>query len=82
MRVLLISVFDSKTGVYSPPMVCKTRGEALRTFEDACKDPNLPFSKHLADYALYVLGGFDDNSGELLIDGKPVRMIGADELGI
>ncbi|AXH73361.1 MAG: nonstructural protein [Microviridae sp.] len=80
MRLMFMSVFDSKVGLFSPPFLVKTKGEAIRSFTDACKDPNLPFSKHPGDYRLYYLGDFDDNTAQV-IGGSPEPLIGADEIG-
>lgn len=74
------AVFDSKVGAYSPPFFVKTKGEAIRSFTDACADDNLPFKKHPGDYRLFLLGEFDDNSGLLTAVGNPVPLIGADEV--
>ncbi|QCQ84806.1 nonstructural protein [Blackfly microvirus SF02] len=80
MRLIICSVFDSKVGAFSPPFFVKTRGEAIRSFTDACKDSSLPFTKHPADYRLFFLGEFDDVSGVVFGD-KPEPLIGADEVG-
>lgn len=80
MRLMMCSVFDSKVGAYATPFFCRTKGEAIRSFTDACKDDKLPFKAHPADYRLIFLGEFDDNSGAML-PTEPVPLIGADELG-
>lgn len=81
MKLIACSVFDSKVGAYSPPFFCKTKGEAVRSFMDACKDDKLPFKAHPEDYRLFHLGEFDDSSGVLLAMPNPIPLIGADELG-
>lgn len=79
-RLILCSVFDSKVGAYSPPFSCKTRGEAIRSFTDACKDTSMHFGKHPADYRLFVIGEFDVGTG--FVGGStPEPLIGADEIG-
>lgn len=75
------SVFDSKVGAYAQPFYVATRGEAIRSFTDACKDDKLPFSRHPADYRLFALGEFDDSVGRLVSYDNPVPLIGADEIG-
>lgn len=80
MKLLLCSVFDSAVGVYATPFCVRTRGEAIRSFTDACKDDSLPFKKHPAHYRLFLLGEYDDGTG-LVVCNKPEPLIGADELG-
>lgn len=81
MNLILCSVFDTKVGAYAPPFCCKTKGEAIRSFSDACKDEKMPFRAHPGDYRLCFLGDFDDNSGRLIaaVNG-PEPLIGADEV--
>lgn len=77
-RLVLCSVFDTKVGSYAPPFTVKSRGEAIRSFDDACRDEKLPFRLHPGDYQLFALGEFDDISG-YLHPIQPERLIGADE---
>lgn len=81
MKHLVCAILDSKVGVYSPPMCFRTKGEAIRSFSDACGDDKLPFGKHPADYRLFLIGEFDDNAGSLS-SVSPDPLIGADELGV
>ncbi|QCQ84648.1 nonstructural protein [Blackfly microvirus SF02] len=77
-KLLLCTVFDTKVGSYAPTFCCKSRGEAIRSFEDAVRDPKMPFAAHPGDYQLFAVGEFDDNLG-VLVAFKPDRLIGADE---
>lgn len=63
MILEMYSVFDKKTGAFTPPQMFRARGEAIRSFSDAVGDGNSPFSKHAEDYAFAYIGSFDDNSG-------------------
>ncbi|QCQ84755.1 nonstructural protein [Blackfly microvirus SF02] len=80
-KLILCSVFDSKVGAYSPPFSVSTRGEAIRSFSDACSDDKLPFAKHPGDYRLFLLGEFDSGSGMVGGFTTPEPLIGADEIG-
>lgn len=80
MKLLLCSVYDSKVSAYAPPFPAKTRGEAIRIFSDAVRDPSTLLSKHPEDYRLFLLGEFDDNSGHI-VNSQVEPIIGADELG-
>lgn len=80
MKYVVCSVFDSKVNAFSSPFCCKSRGEAIRSFTDACRDDSLPFKRHPTDYRLFILAEFDDQSGVFLSNGVD-SVIGADELG-
>lgn len=80
MRLIVCSVFDSKVGAYATPFFVRTKGEAIRSFEDACKDDKLPFRQHRGDYRLCMLGEYDDSSGQL-VPFEVSILIGADEFG-
>lgn len=75
----LYSVFDTKVGAYASPFVARTKGEAIRSFQQACGDDSLPFKRNPGDYQLFFVGGWDDNNGRLLPLEKPERVVGADE---
>lgn len=81
MRLMICSIFDAKVGVYSPPMLYKTKGEAIRAFTDAVNDPQLPFKRHPEDYRLFYMGDWEDTTGELLSPRTPEPLIGAAEVG-
>ena len=80
MRLLMCSVVDTKVGAYTGMYLFRTRGEAVRSFSEAVKDQNSPFYKHPGDYVMYIVGTFDDNTGEVVSDLD--RLMGADELGV
>lgn len=81
MKLQVFSVFDSKVGAFATPFFVPTRGAAVRSFMDACRDETLPFKKHPGDYRLFHLGEFDDNAGLLAALSKPDPVMGADEIG-
>lgn len=81
MKLLLCSVFDSKVGAYAAPFCARTKGEAIRSFEQACRDASLPFQKYPADYRLFLIGEYDDNIGSVRCPHTPEPLIGADEIG-
>lgn len=59
------SIFDRKTAMFHPPFFQSTDGAAARLFTDLCRDEGTTIHKHAADYVLYRLGTFHDQSGEL-----------------
>lgn len=80
MRYLVVSVRDLKTG-FLQPTVDLNEASAVRNFEHAVlrNDDSLFFS-HPEDYALYDLGLFDTDTGELISDGLPRQIITADQV--
>ena len=52
MNLFAVSVYDSAVGAYSPPIFAKSKGEAIRSFSDACNDSSTAMSKHPQDYIL------------------------------
>lgn len=62
----VFSVYDSKSESFTPPMINKTKGEALRSFQDEANNENSILHKHAADYTLMEIGEFDELKGQLL----------------
>ena len=57
------SVYDSKAQTYNVPFFMKQDGQALRAFIDLVNNPQTDVAKHPEDYALFLLGSFDDEDG-------------------
>lgn len=57
------SVFDSKSESYLQPFFSQTTGTAIRSFESAANDHNHQFAAYAADYTLFEIGSFEENSG-------------------
>jgi len=66
MKHKIYSVYDQKAEAYLPPFFLPAKGVAIRTFSEACNDPEHQFGKYPADYTLMELGTFDDSTA--LID--------------
>lgn len=65
MKLQAFSIFDEKSGVFGLPFFTKNKGMALRSFSDLVKDQNTSIFRHPDDFKLYLIGDFDDVSGEL-----------------
>lgn len=61
----VFSVFDTKIGSFAQPFFMPTVPAAKRAFQGAVNDPSTMLYKHSSDYALFCLGEFDDESGDL-----------------
>jgi hypothetical protein len=62
----LYSLLDTKAECYGAPFLQKTKAEAIRGFIQAANDPETMMFKHPADYVLYELGIWNEDSGEIL----------------
>lgn len=67
MILKMFSVYDSKLEAYMQPFFAQTKGHALRLWSDNVNDPstNNPWFKHPADFTLFEIGEFDDNTGRV-----------------
>lgn len=65
MKLFVFSVFDSKAAFFGNPICDQRVASAVRSFTDACNasDDN-GFTKHPEDYSLFILGEFDNETGE------------------
>lgn len=63
MILKVYSIYDSKAEAYVRPFFAPTKGLALRSVLAALQDPNHDLSKYPADYTLFELGEWDDQTG-------------------
>ena len=63
MVIKIYSIYDEKAEAYSRPYYSSHHGEAIRAFQDAVTEQGSRFGKHPADYKLYCIGEYDDNTG-------------------
>lgn len=74
MKLTVCSIHDTKAEAWLNPLFFQSEAQAIRSFSDAVNDPNSEFSKHPEDYNLFVLGLFDQRTGELEASA-PVHLI-------
>lgn len=74
----VFSVRDNAVMAYLPPFFSRSKGEAVRSFAEACNNREHQFFRHAHDYSLFWMGEFDDANGALL-GGNPTRILGAHE---
>jgi hypothetical protein len=65
-KLKVFSVYDSKVEAYLQPFFLRSRGEAVRAFTDACRDPKTQFAQYPADFTLFEIADYDDVDGSLL----------------
>ncbi len=73
------AIYDSKSGVYSPPFFQITKGLAIRAFSDTAADQNNMIAKHPVDFTLFYLGDYDDNTGLFTSAPTPTAIMKASE---
>lgn len=65
MTLRIYSVHDVKAGTFATPFFVPTEGLARRAFVDLCRDTRTTISQHPEDFALFYLGEFIQESGEV-----------------
>lgn len=74
MIVGAYAIRDAKTEAFSQPMFFVTRGVAIRSFSEECENQGSALNKHPSDYALFYIGQYDDNSGQLTSSAQPEQI--------
>lgn len=66
MKYLIVSVKDTAVQAFQALGQVRTRGEANRAFRDLINNQeNKQMNQHPEDFELYILGEYDDQTGEL-----------------
>lgn len=65
MMLLAFALYDTKAQFFSSPMFFGARGQALRAMIELGGDLSTTVGRHPADFVLYEIGEFDDQSGAL-----------------
>lgn len=78
----IVCVKDRAADVFNRPFFVPHRNVAIRDFTDevnrAAADNQL--NKHPDDFDLYLMGQFNDNLGEFLVDMDPILLVRAKDL--
>lgn len=61
----IFSVYDDKADAYTQPFFAPTSGVAIRQFTQAANDEKHEFHKHAADYTLFEIGEFSEQTGAI-----------------
>lgn len=61
----IFTVYDQKAHAYLPIFCYPEQGQAVRTFTDCVNSTKHQFGNHPADYNLYCIGEFDDQTGNV-----------------
>ncbi len=65
MILLAFSVHDSKAESYTQPFFYTTTGQAIRAFQAAASEEGHNFNRFAADYTLFHVGSFNQETGLL-----------------
>lgn len=76
----MYSVYDVKSGVYGPLMLCITDGEALRAAADTVNASGNVISSHPEDFRLDYIGDFNMCTGQIDTLNAPRHMIDCAQL--
>lgn len=63
MKLVIVSVRDTKANAFGIPVCVPTVGAAVRSFSDQINGQDSVLTKHPQDFDLFELGTFDDNTG-------------------
>lgn len=77
MKLEVFTVSDAAVGAFLPPFFARSRGEAIRMFQDSVADPKSQFGVHAKDYSLYFIGTWSDENGLFSPVDVPDRIAGA-----
>lgn len=69
-KSMLFSVYDSKAEMHSPPMADRSIQSAIRRFTSEVASPESQLHHYPEDFALYNIGTFDDETGEVHVNGR------------
>lgn len=69
------SIFDTKSGIYSPPYLFRSAADFIRTIQSEAKNPNSMLHKFPGDYTLCVIGNWDEKSG--IVDNDAFQRLGS-----
>lgn len=76
----IYSIRDDKAEMFSNPMYQRNNAVAIRTFEQACQDPESQFRANPEDYSLWHVGEWHAETGIITPLESPTRLISALEL--
>lgn len=70
----IFSVYDSKVGAFMNPLFLRSRGEAIRMFDNTVNSGDSFLSKNPEDFTLFELGDWDELSSKFVIHPTPVSV--------
>lgn len=77
MKINAYSVQDIKSGRFNAPFFVQSHAEALRMFDQNCKNPETLWNKYPSDFSIFLVGQFDDTTGHLETKELPLFLASA-----
>ena len=62
---LVFAVYDTKAEAFGAPFVVKTKGIAIREFEQVVNNPEHPYSKNPDDFSLFHIADYYEARGHI-----------------
>ncbi len=66
MILKMFSIYDRQSEIHQPPAFFHTVGHALRGLSRVFTDPDSVFCQHAADFQVFEIGTYDDQTGRVL----------------
>ena len=81
MKMLAFSVRDHQVGAFAQPFFLPTEGAAIRAFGDEVQKvgERNHMAQHPGDYALFLIGAFDDEAGVFVAYESPKQIATASQ---
>ncbi len=70
MILKMFSIYDRMSEIYQPPCYFHTVGHALRAFSSLFVNPESNYHIHAADFQVWEIGTFDDQTGIVVRNQK------------
>lgn len=61
----IFSIYDKKAVQYHQPFYAGNKGLALRMFQEIVEDQKTSISKYPADFSIWILGDYNEQTGEI-----------------
>lgn len=74
MLMKMFTVYDCKAEAHLPPFYCNAAAVALRNFSAAADDSSHAFHRNAADYTLFEIGIFDDETAGIKMHEAKVNL--------
>ncbi len=79
MVLKMFTIYDRKTCIHHPPSFCHNAGHAMRFYMEIFRADNV-FNKFPADFQIFEIGCFDDQSAALVSLDSPHLICSGTEL--
>lgn len=74
MKLKAYACYDTKVKNFTKPLYHRNAAEALRSFEDECNNPQSQLNKFPADFTLFEIGEYDDETAILTQEASHVSL--------